>query len=98
LDFDWRNRFGRIFNFKEIMTVDSAIVRKNFQNPSIVRPRPINMVLNAEGGGIVQLDVPEVPAPEGQEEVKESVTKGKYMFAIGLALTGFIVYKLLVTK
>ena len=42
------------------MTLDSAIVTRNYQKPSIVRPRPVNLVLNAEGG-IEQLDVPPPP-------------------------------------
>lgn len=42
------------------MTLDSAIVQKNYQNPNIVRPRPVNLVLNANGV-IEQQDVPPPP-------------------------------------
>lgn len=31
------------------MTLDSAIVTKDFGNPSIVRPRPINIQMGADG-------------------------------------------------
>ena len=44
------------------MTIDSAIVQKNYQKPDIVRARPKRLVfLNAEGGIIVQEDVPPPP-------------------------------------
>ena len=31
------------------MTLDSAIVTKDFGNPSVVRPRPINIQMGADG-------------------------------------------------
>ena len=84
------------------MTLDSAIVTRNYQKPSIVRPRPVNLVLNAEGG-IEQLDVPPPPAPEetptaGEKAAEDGKTLGKGMFTVGLLLAGFIVYKLLTVK
>ena len=44
------------------MTIDSAIVQRNYQKPDIVRARPKHLVfLNAEGNVIVQEDVPPPP-------------------------------------
>lgn len=52
------------------MTIDSAIVQKNYQKPDIVRARPKRlMFLNAEGGIIVQEDVP--PPPDDAVNVQK---------------------------
>jgi len=85
------------------MTIDSAIVQKNYQKPDIVRARPKRLVfLNAEGGIMVQEDVPPPPAPETEIQAEEKITDdqkfGGVLFTGGLLLAGYIVLNILTKK
>jgi hypothetical protein len=69
------------------MTLDSAIVSKDFGNPSIVRARPINVQLAADGS---------INQSEVNNESAESEKKtGGAIMLVGFALIAYVVYNIL---
>ena len=61
------------------MTLDSAIVTKDFGNPSIVRPRPINIQMGADG---------EASTDDSKSETQK---KGFPVSIIGLGLIAIVI-------
>lgn len=71
------------------MTLDSAIITKDYGNPSIVRPRPINLQLSADGSTTQE--------SQTTEDKKKSQVAGGVFMLLGFGMVAFVVYNILKT-